>query len=351
MPRSRASVDSSISARVIDCTSLYWSSSRESKPLVLRDGLQLVARGHAADVDGILEFEQALLDGAVAFDEFPRMAAGGFQFLLEFADLDGDFADHAHQVVEQLRGHARHGACLAIFGVMGAAAVIGAGPAASAAVEAGASAIGREIVVTRRVQHFDDGQRVVGWRVLTGDRGHHLRQAVGRGHQRARTMFGRSHGVGFADLEHVLEAMRELADAADAQDVGRALERMRGALGIQQQVGLRRRGDPAGERLRHFRRLRRRVVHERVDEGGIHVARDVERQVGGGERFGRGVVGLVERGADGAGREQLAAQLGKRLGFQRQRHPATAKVFEQGIDRSRARWRRADAPRAAAPIR
>ena len=70
-------------------------------------------------------------------------------------------------------------------------------------------------------------------------RGHHLREAVGRGHQRARAMLGGRDGVGFADLEHVLEAMRELGDAADAEDVGRALERVRGALGIAQQVGLR----------------------------------------------------------------------------------------------------------------
>ena len=38
------------------------------------DGMQLVARGHAADVDGILELEQALLDGAVLIDQLARMA-------------------------------------------------------------------------------------------------------------------------------------------------------------------------------------------------------------------------------------------------------------------------------------
>ena len=106
-------------------------------------------------------------------------------------------------------------------------------------------------------------------------------------------------------------------------------------LALQQQVGLRRIGDPAAERLCHFGRLRRRIVQERVDQGGIDVTRDVERQVPGGERFGRGIVGLVERGADGAGRKQLAAQLRECLGFQRQRHPATAEVCEQRVDRAR----------------
>ena len=37
---------------------------------------------------------------------------------------------------------------------------------------------------------------------------------------------------------------------------------------------------------------------------GVHVTRDVECQVRGRERFGRGLFGLVERGADGAGRER-----------------------------------------------
>ena len=66
-------------------------------------GVQLVARGDAADVHRVLELEQALLDGAVAFDQFARMAGGGLQFLVELADLDRELAHHAHEVVEQLR--------------------------------------------------------------------------------------------------------------------------------------------------------------------------------------------------------------------------------------------------------
>ena len=42
------------------------------------------------------------------------------------------------------------------------------------------------VVVARRVEQFDDGERVVGRGVFTGDRGHHLLEAVGGGHQRLR---------------------------------------------------------------------------------------------------------------------------------------------------------------------
>ena len=64
-------------------------------------------------------------------------------------------------------------------------------------------------------------------------------QRAERADRRGRQRFG------FADFEDVFEAMRELGDAADAEDVGRALERVRGALGIAQQFGLRGVGDPA----------------------------------------------------------------------------------------------------------
>ena len=90
------------------------------------------------------------------------------------------------------------------------------------------------------------------------------RQSAAAISARAR-MFGGRRGVGFADFEHVFEAMRELGDAADAQDVGRALERVRGALGVRSSSACAGVGDPALQRLRDFRRLRRRVVHEGVD--------------------------------------------------------------------------------------
>ena len=182
-PRSRASVDSSISARVSDCTSLYWSISSESKSGLALTTLSLWRAGDAADVHGVLELEQALLDGAVLFDELARMAGGRFQFLVELADLDGELAHHAHQVVEQLGGHARHRFCLCARGRGGR----GHGrDSASAGVSSACWRSGaNSLVVARRIEHFDDGERVVGRGVFTGDRGHHLLEAVGGGHQRA----------------------------------------------------------------------------------------------------------------------------------------------------------------------
>ena len=158
-PRSRASVDSSMSARVIDCTSLYWSISSESNcGRGGRHRVQLVARGHAADVDRVLELEQPLLDGAIALDQLARVDGRALQFLLELADLDGDLADHAHQVVEQLRGHARHGAR---FGARALPARPRRGSASAGASAAARGASSAALVVARRVEHLDDGERVV----------------------------------------------------------------------------------------------------------------------------------------------------------------------------------------------
>ena len=55
----------------------------------------------------MFELEEALLDRAVLFDQLARMSGRRFQFLVELADLDRELAHHAHQVVEQLGGHAR----------------------------------------------------------------------------------------------------------------------------------------------------------------------------------------------------------------------------------------------------
>ncbi len=194
-------------------------------------GVQLVARGHAADVDRILQFEQALLDGAVAFDEFPRMRRRGFQFLFELADLDGELAHHAHQVVEQLRGHARHGAR---FGTRrGQRPWPGQVLHPAPRWQAAGSAPSAEKLLSRAASSISmTRERVVGRRVFARHGGDHLREAVGRGHEGAGAVRGRRDRVGFADLQHVFETMRELGDAADAEDIRRALERVRGALGI-----------------------------------------------------------------------------------------------------------------------
>ena len=182
---------------------------------------------------------------AVLFDELARMAGGGFQFLFELADLDGELAHHAHQVVEQLRGHARHGARF------GARRGHGAWPGRCCIRRRDAQAAGSapsvgEIVVARRIEHLDDARARCRARVFAGHGGHHLLEAVGRGHERAaRAAPEGGDRFGFADLEHVFEPMRELGDAADAQDIRRALERVRGAFGVAQQLGLRRVGDPA----------------------------------------------------------------------------------------------------------
>ncbi len=240
--------------------------------------MQLVARGDAADVDRMLELEQPLLDGAVALDQLARMAGRGLQFLVELADLDRELAHHAHQVVEQLGGHARGGLGFAARGRRCRARSRGSRRAASGRrFEHALAHRVRGVVVARGVEQFDDGERVLRRRVFAGHRGHHLLEAVGGGHERLRA-HGRGRGaLGFADFEDVFEAMRELGDAADAEDVGRALERVRGAFGIAQQFGLRGVGDPALQRLRDFGGLRRRVVQEGVEQRGVDVARDVER--------------------------------------------------------------------------
>ncbi len=64
--------------------------------------LQLVARGDAADVDGMFELVTGASGWRGPLDQFARMAGRGFQFLVELADLDRELAHHAHQVVEQL---------------------------------------------------------------------------------------------------------------------------------------------------------------------------------------------------------------------------------------------------------
>ena len=60
--------------------------------------------------------------------------------------------------------------------------------------------------------------------------------------------------------------------------------------------------------------------------------RDVEREVGGVERFGRGLLGLIERGADAArGRRAPTRSSVRRRIVERQRHPAAAEVRAQRI--------------------
>ena len=145
--------------------------------------------------------------------------------------------------------------------------------------------------------------------------------------------------------------MRQLGDAADAEDVRRALERVRGALGIAQQFGLRGIGDPALKRLRDFGRLRRRVVQEGVDQRGVDVTGDVESQVGRFERFRRGLLGLVERGADAARGGEFRRAAPSTPHHRAAAAPSRRRNGRSAIRSDLALWHRAGAPRAAAPSR
>ena len=109
-PRSRESVVSSISARVIYCTSLYWSISSESNS-PSRALPTACSLWRAATPRISTEFSSSnsrfWMERSCS-TSWRECAGGGFQFLFELADLDRELAHHAHQVVEQLRGHARH---------------------------------------------------------------------------------------------------------------------------------------------------------------------------------------------------------------------------------------------------
>jgi hypothetical protein len=92
------------------------------------------------------------------------------------------------------------------------------------------------------------------------------------------------------------------------------------------------RRQPARDRAGDLRGLRRRVVHEGVEQRRVHVLADVEREIGMRERFRRGVIFLVERGTDAVGGLELGAQRREGVVLERQRHPAAAEVAQQVVD-------------------
>ena len=193
-----------------------------------------------------LELEQALLDGAVPLDQFTRMAGRGFQFLVELADLDRELAHHAHQVVEQLawarawwpwlRSRAAAGRCRRGPRGRGRGFERRAGePCPTASLLRAASSSSMTPSALSGAESSPATVATICSRQSAADMSACARRRRGRG------------AFGFADLEDVFEAMRQPGDAADAEDVGRALERVRGAFGVAQQFGLRRgrRSSPA----------------------------------------------------------------------------------------------------------
>ncbi len=174
---------------------------------------------------------------AILVHELARIAGRALQLLLHLADLDGQLAHHAHQVVEQLRRHARGRHLFASHGLGCRSRRFGVRIGGRHRQRTLADRVG-SVIAARRIEQLDDAHRIVGGAVFAGDGRHHLLQTVGGGGQRLRAQGGRRGLIGLADLEDVFQAVREFRHAADAENVGGALERVRGAFRVPQEFGL-----------------------------------------------------------------------------------------------------------------